>query len=415
MIPAFEPVVAFAVQGIIVSCVLRLNRWLKSRRDQQLSEKPKLSILGGLLLTVIIALAAALFMRLPEWGWRAWLNVTLVGLLSGIATLTGVWFAAHWPSRIWLTLPIALTCCFAVCIVFSQYDATMLSMSNPFFGIWPPTDTFFRQPSELNRQSLSDSLPWASILVGISFFQFAIMRLASASKSNVGSASNEDALTDQSRQSFAKGITARLVMALLIVLWVSPTIFIYVQLVTPIPIPKQPDDNSGWESLTSAGIEAETSPYIDLLERGVAPTQTELTEAVNALSPVYVLLDLGLRNNVPKKTAARFMPLPSRLWPTFDQKENSDGSVANVTDPLNSIHAGAHLQRGTSYGRFSRHLLPTVSDASLAWPASTLTCCYEAAGCIDRGNVQRLWPRTTLRHRSLHAYARRMVGLSGAT
>ncbi|MEM1068901.1 MAG: hypothetical protein AAGI63_08405, partial [Planctomycetota bacterium] len=112
------------------------------------------------------------------------------------------------------------------------------------------------------------------------------------------SASNEDALTDQSRQSFAKGITARLVMALLIVLWVSPNIFIYVQLVTPIPIPKQPDDNSGWESLTSAGIEAETSPYIDLLERGVAPTQTELTEAVNALSPVYVLLDLGLNNPI---------------------------------------------------------------------------------------------------------------------
>jgi hypothetical protein len=141
LIPAYEPFVAFALQGIVVVCGAAARRWWHRRRQkseaapaQSMPANLRFSLSTLLLLMALIALATPIVMQLPRLTWRGWTSVALIGATSGLVTLLAGWMFRS--QRKLIAWPTALVLCVSIGVALSQLEWFAAAVVNR--SDWPP-------------------------------------------------------------------------------------------------------------------------------------------------------------------------------------------------------------------------------------------------------------------------------------
>jgi hypothetical protein len=121
LIPAYEPFVAFVIQGAVVAAGVQASHWRRARRSGEVIFQSRFSLKTVLLVMPPVALLVAVAVRLPVLNFLAWRSVVLIGLGGGAATLAAWWIvygkADNWRVRSLLAILIvsaislALACC----------------------------------------------------------------------------------------------------------------------------------------------------------------------------------------------------------------------------------------------------------------------------------------------------------------
>jgi hypothetical protein len=136
LIPAYEPFVAFSIQGAVVAAGVQFAKWRTARKEGEAFFKSQFSVRTVLLTMAPIGLLTAVAVRLPELNHYAWQSVVMIGLGAGVTTLTAWWIAYghydNWKIRGLLALLIVS----AVSIPVFSADYFMIAM-NGDVG-WPP-------------------------------------------------------------------------------------------------------------------------------------------------------------------------------------------------------------------------------------------------------------------------------------
>lgn len=275
--PAYEPVVAFAIQGAVVACGVQIrNRWRAKRQqkphpaDVKVASKStnlRFSLSTLLLVMTLIAIATPVAIKLPVLNLQTWANVVIIGLTCGLVTLVAAQMAA---SRRKLALwPIGLLLClaagFALFTLDNFVEAVVLQSD------WPPPPPLLT-PSGLTPVKPSAAL-WPLTLAAIAFLLAVILWLWSMTRVN---------------QRFARcivGVTIALIAALpLFVLW---------QLAHPLPVPQvQMPEPNGYDDFVAAGAQFNKSP---ILNTTVDPKSTaQLAAEVAKFAPAFAQVSRGL-------------------------------------------------------------------------------------------------------------------------
>jgi hypothetical protein len=91
LIPAYEPFVAFVIQGAVVAAGVQFAKWRTARKQGESFFKSQFSLRTVLLAMAPIGLLTAVAVRLPELNQYAWQSVVLIGLGAGATTLAAWW------------------------------------------------------------------------------------------------------------------------------------------------------------------------------------------------------------------------------------------------------------------------------------------------------------------------------------
>lgn len=295
LIPAYEPFVAFTVQGAVVAVGIQLARWQQWSIDGRSARHPRahFSVLTCLLVTALLAIAAAVAVRLPSLGYDVWLNVVMIGAVSGVATLIGVWVAGPGRSRRWLSAAVGLVCCLVISLALARFDFFLESLVNSY-SVWPPTEEDSFAWAGTSLESYDMVFAWASIVVGIMSVRVAAVWLMT------GLAKSSRVTDGRSpiHGSPPKPWIARYGLLVLVSVLAAPPAFVYYKLITPLPIPAMAGTNpSGWTDIVAAGRMAENSGVNSTISFYDTSSPAQLAAAVKAMRPVYERLDRGLKED----------------------------------------------------------------------------------------------------------------------
>ncbi len=290
LIPAYEPLVVFLLQGVVVAMGVQLVRWWRWQAEgkKRAPRQTRFTLATLLLATVYVAMAAAVAVRLPTLNDRAWSSVVLIGVAAGLATLLGLWVAhgrlVRWPLRVGLVLVLTLS----LSIPLAWGDWFILSTE---FYQWPPTDAVSYGGMYGVYGEGEPILVWVPILLGIATISgiaaWLFTRLAVTGQAVI---SPPGCFSSRWKRLLAGSLLILLVFVLLL-----PPVGVYYQLLTPLPIPalKLPDPN-GWDDLVAAGKMVENSNSLSIINNYDAATQSQLATAVKTLAPAYQRLNIGL-------------------------------------------------------------------------------------------------------------------------
>jgi hypothetical protein len=140
LIPAYEPIVVFALQGLTVAAGVQRARWWRRRKEGRglLPRRTRFSLATVLLVTVYVAIAAAVFAKFPEQGFSAWLNMILVGVVTGTAILLGLWMVHGQLARWWrrLALGIVLSVVIALLLLWDDWVISLFTLDDEHAALW---------------------------------------------------------------------------------------------------------------------------------------------------------------------------------------------------------------------------------------------------------------------------------------
>ncbi|HJQ80497.1 MAG TPA: hypothetical protein VJ828_11105, partial [Lacipirellulaceae bacterium] len=146
LVPAYEPLVVFALQSIIVVAGVFVYRWRRARLAQQAPqpttvdpESPtgfRFSLSSLLLAMVLLAVASLIIARLPKLNHYAWSSALIIGAACGSATLIAAWMVVS--PRKWLAWPIGLVLCIGFGAILWGVDWFAYSLVKQLD--WPPRD-----------------------------------------------------------------------------------------------------------------------------------------------------------------------------------------------------------------------------------------------------------------------------------
>lgn len=294
LIPAYEPLVVFSVQGAVVAVGIQLARWQRKNSDGLETGRRRVlfSLLTCLLVTAFFAIATAVAVRLPSLGFDAWQNVVLIGVVSGAATLLGVWVIAHRGNRWWFRLAAALVCCLGMTLVLERSDSFLESLVDAFSS-WPSIEEDRFAWFGASVGSYEMFIAWASIVVGIMSFQVVAVWLVTGPAKSASTPDGGSPLHGNRK------LIARFTVVVIASVLLAPPAFVYFRLMMPLPIPATVRTNpNGWMDIVAAGRMVENSSAISTISFYDTSSPKLLATAVKALTPVYERLDRGLRQAV---------------------------------------------------------------------------------------------------------------------
>lgn len=97
LIPAYELVITFGAEMLMVVVGMRIWLQQRNRRDRahrtlsELRQKARLSLKSLMLLTVVVAVFVAVVAKFPTLNWYVWMSRTGSGLIAGMITLLCAW------------------------------------------------------------------------------------------------------------------------------------------------------------------------------------------------------------------------------------------------------------------------------------------------------------------------------------
>ena len=286
LIPAYEPFVVFTWQGVIVASGIHCARWW---RHAGKTSSRRFSLATMLQAVVVVALLAAVGSRLPELNFLAWRSVVMVGFCAGVATLVGYWVAAAEKPRWWWRLLFGGLCAVLISLPLVVGDWFVLSVASAGLLPWPPEPSAGSVSGVFGGPQDDDlTFPWIAIVFMETLLIYTLLWLGLLVARG---ASSEHSRPNQFvRRSF---------LVVCCVLLVLPSLLVYYQLMTPLPIPKQhlPSDN-GFHDLVEAGRIAEDWHFNTTQYYPEAAPIAELRTAVAAMQPAYDKLQVGLAKEI---------------------------------------------------------------------------------------------------------------------
>ena len=314
LIPAYEPFVAFTLQGAVVAVGVKLYRCgvplpacLAVRRKDKAYTAGRASsgtrrfalrysILTLLQLTVFLAISMAVAAKLPVLNVRAWQSVVLIGLVFGSATLLGLWIVhgrlLRWWWRIALGVPLAIW--LSLPLVWGDWLLLTFQGTYP----WPPPE-----PGALlfagmyggygEDDYITIWIPMVASTIGIT--SIVLWLLAGV----VAIGSTAAGQPSRANRSAWKKIAACTVLLPLAAMLTVPPAYIYYRLMTPLPIPETvlPNPN-GYDDLIAAGKLAEKWKFNNTTYGPEEAPLDELSAAVKEMQTAYERLEIGLNRPV---------------------------------------------------------------------------------------------------------------------
>jgi hypothetical protein len=315
-VPAYEPFIAYAVDGLIVATGVRIYRSWKNRTSSK-SAAPstgttparpefRFSLLTLLYLTALVALLTPIASQLPPLNLRAWASVVAAGASCGLVTLIAAQLALR--PRKWLTWPIGLLLCAAVGYTLAKTEWIVPSIT--FQSDWPPTGATPSPYSLYTYTTTTGTAPptilsWPIALPTIATLLAAIIFLAIV-------------VAGRPRK------FSRTMAALAITLIAAFPAYVLWQLMHPLPYPivQLPSPN-GYDDFTAAGNAFNTSPILNTV---VEPKSTdELAAEVAKFTAAYAQVRVGLSR-----------PSDPKIWPS-DRKTPLNSSNLPDIQSIRSV------------------------------------------------------------------------------
>ena len=357
LIPAYEPFVAFMLQGAVVAIGVQCYRWWCRRKDDAAESTPgaRFSLASLLLVMVFVAVGAAVAVRVPEQNLYAWQSIFLFGLVGGASILLPLWVvhgkSVRWSLRLGLGLGLGLVLMPVISLPLAGGDWIVLSFVA--YTSWPPEPDVGISLG-INGQYQEGELigVWAPIVSCVAMISLFVIWMRS-----VISASGATAVALSSRRSISRRriLLSGLLLVVVFAVSLSPA-FIYYRLMTPIPIPVTTLPNpNGWDDLAAAGKLAETSSQANVLSNYDTVTKDQLVTAVAAYASIYEQMKVGLDRQVrypldyskwgmdhlsSMRALARAIAVRSRLAKIEGRYE------ASAESSLECIRFGYALRRG---------------------------------------------------------------------
>ncbi|NOZ40003.1 MAG: hypothetical protein GXP24_07240 [Planctomycetes bacterium] len=287
LVPAYEPVVAFALQGAVVAAGIHAARFFCKKNP---SDYRRFSLASLLQVMVFVAITAAVVAKLPTLNFRAWQSVLLIGGCSGLATLVGYWVVygqkIRWGWR--LLWAFVLVYCIAVPLVLCDW---FVFSTTGYFG-WPPESIPGMAAGIFGGVQEDDPVTlWIPVILAIAILMSCIVWLAVGILANLSSSTGVHTRWQPVLRAYS--------LLVLTVLLLIPSAVVYYQLMTPLPIPEQnlPADN-GYLDLYSGGQIAEKWAFNTTNYDADAAPDKELRAAVAEMKSAYDKLHVGLGKEI---------------------------------------------------------------------------------------------------------------------
>jgi hypothetical protein len=306
LIPAYEPLIVFALQTVVVLVGVAAWRWWAGRRTHgEIAQteleglKPRIafrfSLITLLLFTPVVAVVVTLItktvMGLTEQNFESVSTLALNGVASGCAVLLGAWILVS--RRKWVAWSAALSLCLGIGAVMAWFD--WLFASVVVYQSWPPD----RSTVGLYMIEAHPELAWFAVVPAITATTWFLLGIWFAA-AGVPAASCKSA-TNGSGQRDARRIAAVCIFGTLIFLFVLPLVLVTWRLSHPLPLPTVPNLKvNGLNDVVAAGRAFDSSP---ILNTSVKPKSTdELAAEVAKYSAAYDQLDRGMAKGIQVHT-----------------------------------------------------------------------------------------------------------------
>jgi hypothetical protein len=271
LIPAYEPFVAFVIQGATVAAGVQLARWRQARKSGESFLKSRFSLKTILLAMVPTAVLVAVWARAPEVGWEGWLSTAKIGIAAGAVVLVSLWLlratSISWTWRIstGMAVVLGLSCAMAYFEDFVSRlvddSSSLLTTNSGLFSDYP-------------------ELIWLIILPAVSLLllTFGVVLV---------------------RPLLSRWGIARVALAgVLLVIVATPSTGVYWQLMNPLPVPVTvlPSPN-GYDDFLAAVKLLPSHPLVNSANFDPeTATEQELQQASDELAAVFDQVRRGLKH-----------------------------------------------------------------------------------------------------------------------
>ncbi len=282
LIPAYEPFVAFAVQGFVTALGFgssSLLRFKQAPKAKQFGLKDLLCALA------VFSVAAAISVNLPTLNLLAWRSVLLIGLVASIATRLSYWLihGQQFPWQWRLAATVALAFASSLLLVYLDWFALSIFGWNG----WPPERIGVGGSFWADSYTEVDPIKvWIPIVMSTVGMLSGIVWLA-------WFLSGSTARHQGRFRAWKLGTFG--ILALLLI----PCGYVYFKLMTPLPIPIQElPENNGVDHLLAAGKVALSSQFEQYsFEPETVPIEV-LQNEVSAMSAAYAELETALTEEI---------------------------------------------------------------------------------------------------------------------
>jgi hypothetical protein len=344
LIPAYEPFVAFVIQGAVVAGGVKIARWRANRKTGEPFLRSRFSLKTILLAIVPAALLVAVAVRLPALNFLAWQSVLLIGLGSGAATLAAWWILYGQSSNRRVRGLLALLMVSAVSLALACGDYFIYSVDG--IAGWPP------EPAAMGIINLfgtyADNAPvlmWTPILLTVMVLLVISVSILLARRNGIPAGHLK--------------ILGHVFGVVVFSLSVVPAAFIYLSLMNPLPIPGASIPNpNGYDDFRAAGKMLPASLLVNsssfdaetATEQELQQASDEIEETLDRVrqgleKPVMINLDYTSQEPpLPEisnlRTMARGFAAQGRLLLKQDQPVHAAGVF------LDGARYGVVLSRG---------------------------------------------------------------------
>jgi type II secretory pathway pseudopilin PulG len=325
LVPAYEPFIALALQGAIIAGGVALKRLAvqRSLNASEQNEPPRrrqFALATMLQAMVLVAIAAAIAVRVPELNRFAWQSIVAIGLCSGLLFATIYW--AGTAKRRITSAGVAFGASLLIAALVGAADWFIYSTMT---GAWVEENASvgigFLLEWNNDREVEGVVREWLLIIPCSALAAFLVCWLWGASNA---------AIPHGERRGKGRTLAATALIGVSIVLAAPAALALYALLTPePIPIASLPEPN-GFDDLIAAQNMLGTNLLIESgnFDRDSA-TEQQLVQAVDETAPAIARLELGLQKKwmrqvdyskadafeeiTPKRTLLRALDAAGRL------------------------------------------------------------------------------------------------------
>jgi hypothetical protein len=281
LIPAYEPLLAFAVQ----TCVVVTGILLRTRRHRQIRFSTRTLFLG---ITPLAAVVCAIAAQVASLGYSNWKAANVIGLASGSAVLLGAWMGTT--RRTLFILPLALALSAVVGLVVYSQDWVAYALL--WGGGWPPAFPVWRMSSPSPARAQSLMAIWVGVMVGIALLNCTgTLLFGRCRKPTLNQFTDVSRnLAQVPRMSWGGARSLLFVFVLFVTAWPA---YIYYRLLRPHPLTESPPPQYSVQAIVTAAKLFSESHLLSVESHEDVATPI-LKSEIKTFGSVYATLGDGL-------------------------------------------------------------------------------------------------------------------------
>jgi hypothetical protein len=292
LIPAYEPFVAFALQGSVVAAGVQLARRWKGASSSS-PNKAQFSLATLLQAMVFVAIAAAVAAKVLQSKLLDWPSIAIIGSVGGLTSLAGFWMRygsfGGWIRRLLIGLALAPLLSIALLLGDSFVESSLMSFFSELSGgaSWYMFGLDIESPTWL----------WVPVSLVIALATFLFVSL-------VGLWSSSSIWSNAFRwRRYVRSWTTGLVLVAGWCCLALPSVVVYYHLVTPLPIPDpQIPEPNGYDDFGAAWAMLPTNLLVDTANFDARTnTLAQVRTAVNQVIPALERARVGLTRPTMKR------------------------------------------------------------------------------------------------------------------